>query len=636
MEQTRTIAEISMPDWTAQDFTQTDAPYAWAHAFRGKPFVLQQALSMLYTRAAMCGVKNAKKLWAAYLEQYGEKVVDITIGETYTEFPGQPMRLVANGYKTSASGITTPGRDGFDVQVCPCPIMPVRRLKNVDTEMEKIELAYSRDGKWKTLIRDRTTLASANSIVALSGVGIPVTSANATELVKYLNALDVDNYTEIPKRQSIGRMGWVTGHGFSPYTGNLVFDADENFGTIYKTVCACGSFDAWRDTVGEVRRKNKWAQMILAASFASVLVEPLGALPFFVHLWSTSSGTGKTVALMCAASVWADPSVGKYIQTFNSTVVGLERYAAFCNSLPLIIDEMQLARDASGKSRFNVYQLAQGVGRTRGNNRGGTDYTATWHNCIITSGETPLTADSAGAGAKNRVLEIGCGEKKVVSDGWRVSETLRTNYGHAGKLFVQRLMEPGAIEKARAIYADALKSLLDSDATDKQAANTAILITADKLAQEWIFTDGQALCAADFSADDPEDSVLETKDSVDIGRRAYEFLKDWVALNGNRFRVADANNPKDVPIGELYGVIEEDVAYINKTVLAKALEGEGYSAKGTLKWLKTRGLLRVRGDGKGYYYNRKVDGRAVAHAAVYLDEQRQADTDTLLQSVFPL
>ena len=45
-------------------------------------------------------------------------------------------------------------------------------------------------------------------------------------------------------------------------------------------------------------------KLMLAASFASVLVPLLGGLPFIVDLWGETEG-GKTVTLMVAASVWS-------------------------------------------------------------------------------------------------------------------------------------------------------------------------------------------------------------------------------------------------------------------------------------------------------------------------------------------
>ena len=121
------------------------------------------------------------------------------------------------------------------------------------------------------------------------------------------------------------------------------------------------------------------------------------------------SGTGKTVAQMLGASVWANPTAGgAYFQTFKSTSVGVELMAGFLHSLPLFLDELQLARDRHGRVNFNVYELAAGSGKLRGNKSLGLDYTPKWANCFITSGETPLVGETDGAGAVNRVVDIEC------------------------------------------------------------------------------------------------------------------------------------------------------------------------------------------------------------------------------------
>ena len=86
------------------------------------------------------------------------------------------------------------------------------------------------------------------------------------------------------------------------------------------------------------------ARIMLAAGFASVLVEPCGGLPFFVHLWGNTEG-GKTVALMLAASIWANPRLGEYVHSFNGTEVTQELSASFVNSMPLILDELQILKE---------------------------------------------------------------------------------------------------------------------------------------------------------------------------------------------------------------------------------------------------------------------------------------------------
>lgn len=100
--------------------------------------------------------------------------------------------------------------------------------------------------------------------------------------------------------------------------------------------------------------------MMLAASFASVLISPLGGLPFIVDLWGETEG-GKTVTLMLAASVWADPDESNYIGDFETTDVALEARADLLNSLPMILDDTS---KVSSRIRDNfegmVYDLCSG------------------------------------------------------------------------------------------------------------------------------------------------------------------------------------------------------------------------------------------------------------------------------------
>lgn len=206
----------------------------------------------------------------------------------------------------------------------------------------------------------------------------------------------------------------------------LIFDGDANYSTIYKAISQKGSFEKWLNTAVKCRSDSITAQIMLAASFASVLISKIGGLCFFVHLWGVESGTGKTVALMLAASVWGNPAIGQYVQTFNATQVGHEKTAAFLNNIPMCIDELQLSKDSRGRSKFDVYQLSQGVGRTRGTKTGGIDKPPTWLLCILTTGESPLTADNSGAGAINRVIDIECKAKDaVVKDGIGVTQVYK-------------------------------------------------------------------------------------------------------------------------------------------------------------------------------------------------------------------
>lgn len=553
----------------------SEAPYAELYSFRGDAFAHEAKLEKMEAEAKEAGFKNFRRMYKQY--EISRKGSGAVPSSNVTAFTDQPLELDCGPWQCDDLGVSTWGSAAESV-VCPHPIMPVCRLVNVDTGTEKMELAFRKGASWRRLIVEKGVLASARSIVALANNGVAVTSETAPLLVKYLHDMENYNYDILPEKPSVGRLGYIDGAGFSPYVDGLIFDGDVNFRNIFRSVRSQGSRKKWLEAAGEARAGSITAKIVVAAAFASVLVGPTGALPFFVHLWGAASGIGKTVALMAAASVWGDPAIGRYPQTFNSTVVGHEKFAAFLNSLPLIIDEMQLARDHQGRSKFNVYQLAEGVGRTRGNRTGGVDSTPTWANCIITSGETPLTQENAGAGAKNRVIEIECNTDKVIQDGPGISALLKQNFGFGGREFVQRL--EGQTERVLALYRKTFSALSASDATEKQAMAASLLVSADILADEWIFHSGKPLTAEEIGG------FLQSNAAVDVNERAYAYLCDWVSQNVAKF------NGQGV---EVFGAIKEDSVYIIRSVFCRALEEEGYSPQALLSWMKGKRLIQTRG-----------------------------------------
>lgn len=557
-------------------------------------FEREQALERFAAEGKKAGVIGVKKIYAQFVkENRGGKLYASNV----TAFDGQPIELVCGEWTADDTGVTKEGAFGEEVVACVHPILPVTRLINVDTGIEKLEIAFRRGRAWQRTIVSKSTIASANRIVELADSGIAVTSESARHLVTYLHDVESANYDEIPKAKSVTRMGYIGGE-FIPYTDGVVFDGDASYRHLFDAISQKGSLDEWKRCITDLRQHSTAAKIVIAAAFASVLIEPLGCLPFFVHLWGSASGTGKTVGLMAAASVWGDPSIGKYIQTFHSTTVGHERLAAFLNNLPVIIDELQLSDvDRDGNKNFNVYRLAEGVGKSRGNRRGGMDATPTWSNAIITSGETPILSDGAAAGARNRVIEVECTNgAKVVQDGHSVAATVQQNFGIAGKLFMQRL----DLDRARELYQEQYALFVDR-ATEKQAMAAACLTTADILATEYILDDGLTLTADELSV------YLQTSAEVDANERAFSFLRDWVARNaaafspgtaGSRecFGVLDTPNPED----------EIERVYIIKTVFRDAITRAGYSYKSFQAWLAANGLLRTHG--KTYTVVKHING----------------------------
>lgn len=556
-------------------------PYELVYTYSDNQFEESKQIEIMAKYARTVGIKNFKTMYQQY-----KKTLQIINRRSYdnpTNFSDQPLELNAGEWICDDFGVKKLTDKG-EVVACSHPIMPIERLVNIDTGEEKLKLAFSRGKKWREVIMGKDILSTASSVAkSLAPKGVLLTSENAKHFVQYLCDMEGQNEDVIPERKCVTRLGYMGDEGFAPYVDGLIFDGDVNYRTIYNAITTHGKYEEWHKVALECRKMSLTARIMLASSFASVLVQPLGALPFFVHLWGVDSGTGKTVALMLAASVWGDVTIGKYIQTFNSTQVGQEKTAAFLNNLPLLIDELQLSKDSRGNSKFDVYQLAQGVGRTRGNKSGGVERTPTWANCILTTGETPLVHGSSGAGALNRVIDIECkASEAVITDGMRISSALKKHYGYAGKIFVLKLYSDNNVDKAIEIYQEYFKALSERDTTEKQAMAAAIILTADKLCCEWMFGDMPPLTVDEIA------DFLQTKQSVSAGERGYQFICDWVAMNSNKFS-------KDNKTMDTYGMIDDDWVYINNSKFRSVCEDEGFNSTALLSWLKNNNLIQTQG-----------------------------------------
>ena len=571
--------EIAMiPEYTADDFYNSSEPYAFLYQYKDDKFLLGQMREKLKAQAAKVGVKGFVGLWNAYLETINQQR-GISM-DNATQFDGQEIELFSGQYICDEYGVSMTDKYGYEQTVCRHPIMPVERLVNIDSGEERLKLAYKKGRSWRSIIVEKSVIASSSSILQLAANGIMVNSENAKALSTYILEMEQLNYELIPEQKSVGRLGWIGEHGFSPFVDDLVFDGETNFKHIFNAVKSEGSRNAWLYAMQDLRKEKSPGRLFLAASFASAILEPCGLLPFFLHAWGGTE-TGKTVGLMIAASVWACPKMGEFCTTFNSTLVGQEMTASFLNSLPMCIDELQI-QSSAGIRDFDriIYQLTEGVGRTRGAKTGGLQKMNTWKNCIITNGEHPISNANSGGGAVNRVIEFECDEK-VYSDLVGICSVIQSNYGFAGREFVEYLQTDGAFDRVNALQKEYYRELLKSDSTDKQAASASAILAADHIATELIFKDGNNLTVADL------EKIMTKKKEVNVNNRALEFIYELVERNPNRFRTNDFGEYQ----GEVWGKQETDCIYIIKSVFDREMGNGGFNSTAFLAWAKRNDVI---------------------------------------------
>lgn len=613
-----------IPNWTFEDFL-TERPYEWLYAQKDNKFMLQILLNKMQTIAKELKFPGFMRTWNAYVESKSPKAT--ILGSNQTMFPKQPTQLDCGTYVADEYGVSRLNELGAEVEVISHPLMPVKRVTNIETFEEKLEIAYCRGrDPWKSLTVSRERLASAQKIIGLASQGVAVNSENAKEVVKYLGCLESLNYDNLPRQNSVSHMGWLQDGQFMPYVKDVSYDGESpEFLRMYEEFSPNGDEQKWLDIALNVRKADSIpARIALAAAFAAPLVSMLGGLPFFVHFWG-ETGCGKTVALMLAASVWGNPDVGRYIKTFSGTKVSMELYASFCCNLPILFDELQVISD---RKTFDdiVYMLCEGVSKGRGAKEGGLQVQKRWSSCIITTGEMPITQGNSGGGAVARIVEVNFGGKPLFEDARGTANLLKEHYGFAGPKFISMLRKEGIIDALKVLQKKFYTDLMKEDVQDKQVLSASIILAADTLATKAIFKDKNALTVDDIK------EYLVSRSETDINLRCYNWLVGFCAANPRRFDAEDQAN------GEIWGRYKDEFVFINKTVFDNILKSNGFSPGAFLDWAKRKDLLKSQFYGKGNKNNRPtwpiaINGKNVPHVGIKLPQEERTEQEAYKYAV---
>ncbi len=528
-----------------------------------------------------------------------------------TEFTGQALQLFTGQYVCKDSGISylhESKNSQTIIQVCPHPLLPVERLVNLDTNNEKIKLAFFKDEKWQEVTADCGTVYSRTNICSLADRGLMVTTENSKDIVKYISETISKNMQIIPKYNSISRFGWLENGTFAPYVEDVKYDGDDNFSNLFTQIKQEGYYPVWLEHIKELR-ENIYIKLLMATSFASPLIEKVNALCFVTHLWGTT-GFGKTVSLMVAMSIWGNPEIGGLVRTMNMTQNSMARTSAFLYNIPFAADELQQIKNKWDNYDNLIMYLTEGIDRGRAKAKGGVEEVRTWKNSFIFTGEEPVTKSDSGGGVKNRVIEIEV-DQPIIQDGNLTATICKEHYGGAGKIFIEYLRslnQQELTERYRKIFKDILKEV---DTTEKQAMSMALILLADELACECIFTHEKPLNIQEVKR------FLHSTKAVDVSARAYEWVIDLVAENQIRFTVDDNK-------GALWGKIEKDHIIINKKVLEEQLNKNNYDYSTITKAWDKKGLL-VRNSQNKLVHQTKVFGIKANYIKIKTEEPNIED-----------
>ncbi len=522
--------------------------------------------------------------------------------------PVAATSVVPNGWTLSGAGLLR----GATVVLFTAMVV-VRRLVGGDNA-ELLELAFHRNGAWEHREITRGQAATAQRLVAaLARVGVPITAANGRAVMQYLSEYERDNDHAIPTVSLTRHTGW---HGIGDERYFVLGDrvlaaraesagaenqpdvlrfraANDGAAQVAAGLNTAGTMAGWLSAVAPLGAYPH-AQFALYAALVPPLLEILG-VPNFVVDFSGPTSRGKTTVLRIAASVWGNPDVSNadsVMITWDTTHAYRLAVAATMVDMPLIIDEMRLAYSPEEIIQF-VYAIVSG--RTRG--RAGSNGSPSGLSAVlITSGEVPIVSLTKKGGARARVFSFWgspfggtAAETAVVVRG--VNDGVAANYGHAGAVFVQYLLDrQGFWEMWRQDYQQRVASLESRSASDpvvsRMAAALAAISIAATIAHEalglpWPHQDVVGLLWDELTAEAPD---------ADSAAAALEHAIDWARGRRNQFYREGQSRSRTWA-----GRWDDGVAWIGfrPETLRRVLTEGGFEFDAVLRSWRDRGWLLV-------------------------------------------
>jgi len=376
-------------------------------------------------------------------------------------------------FKRTAKGIMLV-LDGTDIPICGFDVYPVSYGYDSDLGYETARFMWQRPHVgWRPLVLRNAHLADGlfkEFVGSIADQGVVLESRKQTEYFQIM----LRSYMEELKRvQTVtdmrSNMGWsdtfdefVIGNDlYRRQKDGTVTKEDVSLGGMARNTVAdmfttSGSQKAWFSAVRSLDKAGMRAQQYsIAVGFASVLFAFTGLKGVTISFCGPS-GSGKTLAQYMQQSVWGNPDKLHFQSKFTQNVL-FNRFGVHGN-LPMTIDEATVMSDRDVGEY--LYWVSQGRDKARLTRSASERPAREWALTSTLSTNEPMADKLMLSGTKTdaqlaRLIELRVDIPKILrmrpKTGRVLYEVFNTNYGHAGREFVQRLMQLGADEVRKMI-----------------------------------------------------------------------------------------------------------------------------------------------------------------------------------------
>ncbi|MFE4311528.1 DUF927 domain-containing protein [Streptomyces sp. NPDC056891] len=354
-------------------------------------------------------------------------------------------------------------------------------------ELSWIDRSLGRPRRISRIVSRETAKRGRKLIETLGSSGFPAVEGDARAVERWLAEFEANNVGRIPSEQLARWLGWQDDGTFvcSPEDGIKVDVPFEEQRGPARAHARKGTLEDWRATVEQLA-DYPVPRVAVAAALAAPLLKPLGLNSFTLDI-SSRSTKGKTTALQCALSVWADPSEhASAMSNWRTTLYAIEKRLNLVRGLVTVFDETMAVTDDSLIDEV-LYQLPMNHGKARSGGAFGN--MLPWETILLSSGERPALSFTTSQGAAARILgttiaPFGDGGGTVAA---AAREGVLANHGHAGPEFIRYVLgglaKPNGPDKLKEHH----RTLVDEfrgggDMTNRRAPMVAVLVLAEALA----------------------------------------------------------------------------------------------------------------------------------------------------------
>lgn len=503
----------------------------------------------------------------------------------------------------------------------PLHVEAITRNENQSADYGRLLRLRNADKKWLQWAMPCELLAGrTETIVAtLLGMGLDMNYQSHARVCQYI----AEQY---PAERLIASTstGWLTPHLFimprqNIGEGKAIFQSEAANVDDYRQG---GKLEGWQMGIGARCEGNPLLMLAVCAALAGPLLYHVQRQGGGFHIIGDSS-TGKSSAILAGASVWGNGD--EFKRTWRATGNGLEGIASQRNDTLLALDEIG---EADPKEiGAVVYAMANGTGKARASRNGSARATKRWRVILFSSGELGLSALMAEgsrrsrAGQEIRLLDIPARRRYGAWDtlhgmagGRELSDALQrasvTHYGHAGPLFIRKLLETGEQDSLPALLAQLYGQYPTTTGQESRAAERfALLAMAGELAIGFGILPVPPDSARDAMLDLFEVWRAGRGEGPSEDRQILRSIADFIARHGDT-RFSSADDPQG-EARDRAGYWEElpsggRLYLFNRPGLEEA--AKGYDLARTVLALDSVGAITKRDTGKNQALKRLPDG----------------------------